>query len=335
MILLVAASLAAAPPEPVRLRIVVDGKVGFADGTGAVAVPARFDEAGDFAEGRFPFETGVVVTGDLHDHTKATWGYADASGAVVVPPRWLAAYPYSQGRAQVKCPDGHWAYLDPAGALAVPCTLWRTTPYADGRALVELSRDHWGVIDPGGKVVFELPPEADLSDPDTYAEGLLAVDVGKATRYYDRDGKVAFEVPGWGRAFSDGLAPFRSPAGTWGYLAKDGSVAIAPTFERAGPFHDGVATYDVNGRTGLIGKDGNVLVPARFQRLWFEDGLGFASLDGVRFGYVDRTGAWVIPPTLGDPEDARSTFHGGFAFARLADGRTGWIDRSGKVVWPR
>ncbi len=298
-------------------------------------VPATFDGVSGFAEGRFAFETGVVRTPELTDHTKATWGIADADGKLVAPATWLAAYAPSEGRIQVKCPDGHWAYADLDGKLVVPCRLWRTTAYAEGRAVAEVERDRWAVLDAGGREVFPLPPEADLGDPRRYSEGLLAVVFrDDSTRFYDRDGKVVFTLPDLAWSVSGGAAGFYE-AGKWGFADTTGKVVLPATFERVGDLREGVAAALQGGKWGLIDRAGKWRVQPRFTWVHPSEGLAFTSEDGKHWGYVDFDGKWVLPPIYGDPENAASSFHGGYALVVLPDGREGWIDRTGRVIWPR
>lgn len=329
--LAIGAALAA---DPVRLPVEIDERWGFVDGTGALVVPATFDTVSGFAEGRFAFESGVVRSPGMMDHTKSLWGIADGEGKVVAPPQWLAAYAASEGRIQVKCPDGHWAYVDLAGKPVVPCTLWRTTAYAEGRAVVEVAPESWAVLDRDGRVVFALPADADMSGPSSYSEGLLAVELRDGTRFYDRDGKVVFTVPGFARDVSDGLALFLAD-GKWGAADTTGRVVIPPTFERIWPFEEGVAPALAGGKWGLVDRAGRWRVEPRFASIHPSEGLAFASEDGKAFGYVDYDGKQVLPAIYGDPENAASGFHGGYALVVLPDGREGWIDRAGKVIWPR
>ena len=59
----------------------------------------------------------------------------------------------------------------------------------------------------------------------------------------------------------------------------------------------------------------------------FQDGLACVSADGERYGLVDKTGAWVIPPRY----NSISSFTDGKAIARNDTG-TEVIDRAGNVI---
>ena len=72
--LLCAAALAAPPSTGPLFPIVKDGKWGYIDRTGKIAVSPRFDEAGRFSEGLAPVRLGKQR------------GYADTSGDVVLRP---------------------------------------------------------------------------------------------------------------------------------------------------------------------------------------------------------------------------------------------------------
>ncbi len=59
----------------------------------------------------------------------------------------------------------------------------------------------------------------------------------------------------------------------------------------------------------------------------FQEGLAAVRVKG-RFGFVDRTGAWVIEPRF----ELTYGFEGGLAEVWMEDKR-GYIDRKGRMVW--
>lgn len=98
----------------------------------------------------------------------------------------------------------------------------------------------------------------------------------------------------------------------YGYLDRAGQVVIAPQFEAAGRFSDGVAPVRLNGLWGYADTTGRLVVPGRFERAdAFSEGRGRVRLDG-RYGFVDARGHFVVPPEY---DDAYS-FQDGLAAAR-------------------
>ena len=86
-----------------------------------------------------------------------------------------------------------------------------------------------------------------------------------------------------------------------------GNLVVEPRFAMAGPFSEGLAAVrDEAGRTGYIKPDGTWAV----EPLWLEEAHPFAAgrarvkLNG-RFGYLDATGRFVIPPQYLRADDFR------------------------------
>lgn len=115
----------------------------------------------------------------------------------------------------------------------------------------------------------------------------------------------------------------------WGYIDTQGKVAIAPQFIDAQRFSEGLAAVDTGGKAasnwGYIDKTGKMVIEPRFIEAHpFHGGLaivgfmrkvdrsepGSSSLiDGItgreiwqvkRYGYIDKTGKFVIPPEFTD-----------------------------------
>lgn len=62
---------------------------------------------------------------------------------------------------------------------------------------------------------------------------------------------------------------------------------------RSTDFH-GLAIVESNGRSGIINLRGSVLVPCKYEKLYEDDGLFYASTDG-KYGWIDSRGNIVIP----------------------------------------
>ena len=92
--------------------------------------------------------------------------------------------------------------------------------------------------------------------------------------------------------------------GRWGYINAEGEEIIAPRFERAWRFSDGLALVRSDGRFGYIDRSGQFAVPPRFTDGWhFSDGMAPVELDST-WAYVDRDGEVVADTQLNmDAED--------------------------------
>ena len=80
---------------------------------------------------------------------------------------------------------------------------------------------------------------------------------------------------------------------------------------------------------GLHRQDGQGGIEPRFDETGPYDGeVAWAKL-GDKWGFINRTGKWVIEPTFDRPAHFLPQ-----GIARVqADGGTGWIDKTGKYIW--
>lgn len=131
--------------------------------------------------------------------------------------------------------------------------------------------------------------------------------------------------------FADGLARVKQN-GKWGFVDRTGAFVIAPSFEDAESFSEERAEIKLNGKWGFIDKSGKVVVPPELEGTRrFTEGLAAVKPKG-KWGYIDKTGAMAIPPTF---KSARS-FSEGLAAVVVTWGlgATKWvyIDTKGTVA---
>ncbi len=132
-----------------------------------------------------------------------------------------------------------------------------------------------------------------------------------------------------------------SPNNTWTYV-------VAPRFDNAGSFSEGLAAVEVAGKWGFIDKSGKLVIEAQFNpgqaqyNANFSDGLAavnFASGKGwsgvppagTQWGFIDRTGAVVINPQFSGDYYSPPYFAEGLAVIRFGE-KYGYIDKTGKVA---
>src|SRR3981081_1947991 len=84
----------------------------------------------------------------------------------------------------------------------------------------------------------------------TGSSGIFPIKVGGKYGFIDRNGKVAIQ-PQFDEAarFQDGLAPV-SVNKAWGYIDRNGKLAINPQFEMADPFSENMALVGMGHRFG-------------------------------------------------------------------------------------
>ncbi len=97
---------------------------------GTMVIPARFDWAGSFHEGR----ALVLIDGKF--------GFIDTSGKVAIQPTFEAARSFSQGVAPAKdCASHKWGYIDKSGKFVIEPRFNDAFPFFDERAAVSLPLD--------------------------------------------------------------------------------------------------------------------------------------------------------------------------------------------------
>ncbi len=130
--------------------------------------------------------------------------------------------------------------------------------------------------------------------------------------------------------------------GKWGYIDRTGAMRIAPAYEYAAEFSEGLAAVTLDGAIGFIDETGKLVMPARFDRASdFRDGRAPASLKG-RDGVVDRAGEFkectadelrALPRAIPFDPMQRGLSDNRAVFA-ASDGKLGYMDAAGHVVIP-
>lgn len=192
-----------------------DGRWGYIDGAGEVAIEPRFDRAWRFSDG-----IALVKDGE-------NYGYIRPDGNYVLEPRFSDAWHFANGLAPVEL-DGQWGFVDTSGAVVADTQFsvtnaaivesryeedsfhltrsegrygfstadgervidprfeqaWR---FSDGLARVK-SDGKWGYINQEGE--FEIEPQFDLAWD--FRQGLAMVQAGDTVGYIDREGRYVW-----------------------------------------------------------------------------------------------------------------------------------------------
>jgi hypothetical protein len=116
-------------PTPRRTRIAVavsPERFGYIDDRGTLIIPARFEDAGAFAEGR----ARVKVDG--------RWGFIDELGNTLAAPVFDVAGDFSEGLAPARVKPGEWTYLDRDGQSVLTVHAARASGFVESTAILEL-----------------------------------------------------------------------------------------------------------------------------------------------------------------------------------------------------
>jgi hypothetical protein len=300
--------------------ILVDGRYGFIDRSGVVAVPPTFASVREFNDGLAPVLVGTQ------------WGYVDGRGRLAIPARFDVAEPFADGLAAVRTAEGP-AYIDTTGAIVIRGTNFSVVGRpSEGLIPVKVS-GQWGFADRTGRAVIAPSYRKAFS----FSEGLAAVQVGEKWGFIDRQGQVAIapRFTGVGN-FVDGVAP-AAEAASWGLIDKRGEFVVPPRYAGIADVSEGLALFDVWGEEGLplhgfMDATGRVRIPATADTVSrFYDGRALVRR-GDRYGYLDASGALAIPARFSWARD----FDKGLAEVEFTEGGRrlrGYVDPAGRVVW--
>ena len=135
---------------------------------------------------------------------------------------------------------------------------------------------------------------------------------------------------------ADPLYRFES-GGMTGYIDRSGKVVIEPKFSRrgnyGGEFRNGLMEIGVSDGE-YVDTTGKLVINKGYYRGWdFSEGLAVAMRnDGEKWGYIDRTGEFVISPRFDSyPEGSVRSFSDGLAAIEVKN-RVGYIDQSGEFT---
>jgi len=103
------------------------------------------------------------------------------------------------------------------------------------------------------------------------------------------------------------LTPFFSEVSCkYGYKDATGHQVVAPAYDLAYHFSEGLATVRIHGKYGYLNLNGKLVVVPKYDFTWhFIDGYA-AVKQGDKFGFIDKTGKEVVPLIY---EDANN-YHG-------------------------
>jgi hypothetical protein len=237
-----------------------DGSWGYADLSGNIVIPLRFDFAGDFDnglarvsqggkyffinrkgekitrdfDGAFDFSEGLAAV--IVDHKV---GYIRRDGTIALPPLYQGAsgIDFSEGLVAVRI-EGKVGFMDTTGSIIVKPSYEDAYPFSEGLAPVK-DGDKWGYIDIKGKVVIPLQYRI----AHMFAEGVASVQP------------------------TDSLK--------WGYIDKSGAFALSPIYDSAMPFCAGVARV------------------ASFHPIWVSSTLCRSQRHEGKHGVIDHSGNYI------------------------------------------
>ncbi|WHH58147.1 WG repeat-containing protein [Petroclostridium sp. X23] len=228
-----------------------------------------------------------------------------------------------------------WGYIDSNGGFVIEPIFDAGQDFQDnGLAIITLG-DFQGIINKAGEYVVQ--PQCDFIN--WYHDERAVIGDGKSYKVIDEKGHVIFESQDYIQDMKDGRAVFSKQTGNgqylYGYIDKNGQIAIEPKYERANSFNDGKAVVKLDGGPyALIDLNGNVIKGYDYYFVGnFSDGLmAFEEKEGGKTGYINEQGEIIIPPQFSWGDE----FENGLAVINLSDNyydkKSGLINKKGEFI---
>lgn len=305
--------------EAGRFPVYSAGKCGYIDSQGKVVIREQFENCWEFAEGL----GGIVLNGKL--------GFINESGDIVIKPQfeWGLAY-FSEGLAPVKASDGSggfkWGYVDRHGKVSFIPAITYASNFANGLAVVE-RKPFYGYINK--QMRFVIDPV--FRRAGNFEDGLALVHDGVSSwGYINTSGQRI--INRFGGPFSEGLAFFEDgneDGKKYGLMDTAGRVVLAPQFNDAESFSEGLAAVRTDDKWGYIDRSGRVIIKPQFDSAgrFTQDGVAAVKKDG-KYGFIDKGGRVIV----GFDFDNADWLSSGLGMVQRGDER-GYINRDGRFVW--
>ena len=323
-----------------------DGKWGYIDKKGNLAIPLQYDDAKDFSEGRAAVRKGKF------------YGFIDTDGNFLIQPRLIEAAYFINGFAFANLSTdnlGGWytTFIDtqavplPINLSIIPgggdeSGLGYEFSFSEGLAAVcpedNNPNGNMGYINSTGRLV--IPNKFELAY--NFKDGVACVRYNNKYGYIDKNGRTVipmiYEDFYISHFCNDGLIRVAKKGrvldAEWGYLDKTGRTVIPCKYSEASDFSEGVAfveelSSDYSSKwTGFIDTKGNKLIKCDFHfEKGFKNGMCVMSKDG-KYSYLNKSFQLIAPFKYDKAED----FSEGLALVMLGD-KWGYIDSQGNSTF--
>lgn len=239
--------------------------------------------------------------------------------------------------ASVKTAQGtKWGYVDERGQFVIPPQFDYAEDFQNNGLAIVTVRNKSGVINRTGR--FVIPP---LYESITqFSEGLAQVITDQGFQVIDESGTIRTKQPySYISMYQEGRAVFYTPneqnVDQYGYLDRQGNVAIPAQFQSAGDFHNGKAVVQLKqNEYALINLKGERLHTYPYLYVGpLRDGLlAFQQASNNLYGYINERGEVVIAPTYASAQ----AFEAGRAVVNTSQdfsvNQYGLIDKKGRFI---
>ncbi len=213
------------------------------------------------AQGAENFSEGLAAFSVLGAEGEV-WGFVDKNGKTRISPQFRSVSYFSSGLCGVMNRNGEWGYINKDAKMAIDYQYDNVRPFDKEKAKVA-TNGKWAVIDKQGR--FILNPRYD--DLDIDGEKYL---VKHDNKWGWIGGNIGVLIP---VLFNDAypfnnnrFAPVKS-GDKWGYINEGGKFIIAPQYDFAFGFDNGLAVVEVGGKYGFIDEGGKYVINPRYDKV--------------------------------------------------------------------
>lgn len=211
-------------------------------------------------------------------------------------------------------------------------------PFSCGVALVNPQNGQWFVIDKQGNKLFELPQGYKPCSKEFNSQRLLIVSSGNYI-IIDTNGQIVKDLGKLQEAsgFVDGVACIvkmqNSQRKTF-YIDQDGkTISSTLPYSKLYNLKDGMRIFGKGngGPYGYCDEKCNIVIPAQYKNVeHFYNGLAPVQNNEGLWGFIDKTGRWIIEPQFSNFPTA---FEGPYSMVKDKSGKIYFMDKQGKFVW--
>jgi hypothetical protein len=218
-----------------------------------------------------------------------------------------------------------WGYANQKGELVIPAEYAKCYEFTpDGLATVQdpKTKQYQFINAKGEALPVEIKNFQLISafgfDVQGFAEGFVPVKVNGKWGYLNKEGKLAIAAQ-YDKVleFTEGHAAVKKGDAHFIIDTKGTETPVANVLDIK-RFSEGLAPYvDAAKKTGFINTQGKIVIPAQFESVgYFKAGLAWARTADKKIGFITKTGEWAIQPKF----DVAKDFDASGSYARVRTG---------------
>ncbi len=302
--------------EQGRAIVEVNEKYGLVDRTGKIVLPIEFDDIGTFSEGL------------IYAEKNGKYAYYDKFGQQRISGNYTEAYSFSNGIAKVQI-DGSQALINILGEFVFPPKYEEVNFFTDD-LLIFYSEEYYGLMNlkqeallPSiydqisilheGFAMIVLEGEIGYIDSlgrevikpqfETFANsiingqfknGMAIAKLKGKMGLIDRAGKFIVKNQFTQIGKNSELMAYNKGK-LWGFIDAKGKTKIAPTYQWAESFENGLAIVVKEEKQGLISPTNTEIIPLAYDEITRLDNQFFLLEKDGTFGLANETGTIVVP----------------------------------------